>query len=223
MNKTIGVLGGMGPESTTKFYELLIEKYFKKKKDYAYPEIVVFSVDFAKIIKLQEEGNKKKYIAELMKGINALQKAGADFAVIASNTPHMVFEELSKLSKIPLLSIVKNTLDRAKKMKFRKLLLIGTKFTMQANFYHETFKPSGIEIVVPNLKEQKIINDIIYKNLFKSASKKKMIEIIKRYKVDGVILGCTELPLILTAKDLKVRLLDTLDIHAEATLEFALR
>jgi aspartate racemase len=224
--KTIGVLGGMSPESTTEFYDLLTKKYFERKKDYAYPEIIIFSVDFDKIIKLQKRGNMQKYATELMKGIRALQKAGADFAVIASNTPHLVFKELAKRSQIPMLSIVKNTALKAKKMKLKKLLILGTKFTLQANFYKDNFKELGIEIVTPTLQEQKIINLIIYeelvKDIVKADSKKKILAIMRNYKVDGIILGCTELPLIITPKDVKICLLDTLDIHAEATLDFAL-
>ncbi len=224
--KTIGVLGGMSPESTTIFYDLLTKKYYQRKKNYAYPKIVIFSVDFDKIIKLQEEGDKQKYAIELMKGVRALHKAGADFVVIASNTPHLVFKELARRSQIPLLSIVKNTADKAKAMKLKKLLILGTKFTMQANFYKEDFKELGIEIVTPTLQEQKTINNIIYKELVKGivkdSSKKKMIAIVKKHEVDGAILGCTELPLIITPKDVKICLLDTLDIHAEATLNLAL-
>ncbi len=225
--KTIGILGGMSPESTAEFYDLLTKRYFQKKKNYAYPEIIIFSVNFDKIVKLQNRGEIKQYIAELMKGIEALQKAGADFVIIASNTPHMVFKQLAKRSQIPLLSIVKNTAEEAKKLRLKKLLILGTKLTMQANFYNDDFKNNSIETINPTKKEQTIIDDIIFKELvrgiIKKDSKKRLLQIINNYSVDGIVLACTELPLIIKLKDVKVCLLDTLLIHVKATLDFALK
>lgn len=225
--KRIGILGGMSPESTTEFYNLLIKKYYEKNKNYAYPEIVIFSVDFDNMMKLQESNDMKTYVKELMVGINSLQKAGADFAVIASNTPHMVFNELQKKSKIPLLSIVKNAANKAKIMGMKKLLLLGTKFTMRSTFYKDGFQDLNIQILFPNINEQNKINKIIYDELvngiIKRQSKKQFLEIVKNYDVDGIILGCTELPSILTPKDTKIPLLDTLQIHVEATLDYSMK
>ena len=225
--KRIGILGGMGPESTTEFYNLLLKKYYRMFHNYAYPEIVIFSVNFEKMIKLQESGNKKRYAQELMKGIRRLENAGADFAVIASNTPHLVFEQLQRKSSIPLLSMVQSTAQKAKRHKMSKVLLLGTRFTMESSFYKDDFKKLGIQVIVPSKTEQDMINNIIYKELVlgvvKKESKKRVLKIIKDYVVDGVILGCTELPIILTPQDTKVALLNTVEIHVEATLDYALR
>ena len=223
--KRIGILGGMSPVSTIKFYDMLIKKYFERNKNHAYPEIVIFSVNFDRIIKLQESNDMKAYINELMIGIDSLQKAGADFVVIPSNTPHTVFDELQKRSNIPLLNIVKITANKAKNLGMKKLLLLGTKFTMQSTFYKDDFEKLEIEVVVPSIDEQSKINKIIYDELvngiIKEESKKKILDIVKNYNVDGIILGCTELSLILTPRDIKIPLLDTLQILAEATLDYA--
>jgi len=223
--KRVGILGGMSPISTIKFYDLLIKKHFERNKNHAYPEIVIFSVNFDRIIKLQESNDVKAYVKELMVGIDSLQKAGADFVVIPSNTPHMVFDELQRKSNIPLLSIVKITANKAKNLGMKKLLLLGTKFTMQSNFYRDEFEKLRIEIVAPSLDEQSKINKIIYDELvngiIKEESKKKILDTVKNYDVDGIILGCTELSLILSSRDIKIPLLDTLQILAEATLDYA--
>jgi aspartate racemase len=145
---------------------------------------------------------------------------------MAANSPHAVFEELEILSNIPLLSIVKVTAEKAKQEGMKKLLLLGIKFTMQSSFYQDTCKRLGIDVIVPKEDKQNDINRIIFDELvigiFKNESKNRILEIINNYEVDGVILGCTELPLIIKQKDTDVKLLDTLEIHAEATLKLFL-
>ncbi len=145
---------------------------------------------------------------------------------MAANSPHAVFKELEILSNIPLLSIVKVTAEKAKQEGMKKLLLLGIKFTMQSSFYQNACKGLGIEVIVPTESEQNDINRIIFDELvisiFRNESKNKLLEIIGNYKVDGVILGCTELPLILKQEDADVKLLNTLKIHAEAALSYSL-
>jgi len=226
MTKRIGILGGISYESTVKYYELIHRKYYEKKRDYNYPEIVIFSLDFQKFTNFENENNKRMYIKYILEGINSLEKAGAEFVLMAANSPHAVFEELEILSNIPLLSIVKVTAEKAKQEGMKKLLLLGIKFTMQSSFYQDACKKLGIEVIVPTEDEQNDINRIIFDELvigiFKNESKNKLLEIIGNYEVDGVILGCTELPLILKQKDTDVKLLDTLEIHAEAALNYSL-
>lgn len=223
--KIIGVLGGMSPESTREFYDLLIKKHYEQNKDYAYPEVIIYSLNFEKIIQLKKSDNSELYIEELMKGIFSLAKAGSEFIIIASNTPHVVFDELQKRSKIPLLSIVQNTVNKAKDIGLKKLLLLGTKFTMQSTFYKVEFQKTGIEIIVPSDDKQEIINKIIFDELVqgivKQDSKKIILKVINSYEVNGVILGCTELPMIISSKDTSKVLLNTLVIHAESTLSYA--
>jgi len=220
----IGILGGMSYESTIKYYDLILEKYYENFNDYNYPEILIFSLNFQKLIDYELGGDRAKYIEYLMSGIKSLESGGATFIVMAANSPHAVYKDLENLSKIPILSIVKATAERARQENLRKLLLLGIKFTMQNTFYQNYCKELGIEVITPSNEEQNMIDKIIFDELvigfFKQESKENLLQIIKRYKVDGVILGCTELPLIITQNDTRIKLFDTLRIHVDATLDY---
>ena len=220
----IGILGGMSFQSTIKYYDLVLNEYYERYKDYNYPEIVIFSLDFQKVIDYELSEDRAKYIEYLMTGINSLENAGSSFIIMAANSPHAVYEDLMKLSKVPILSIVQATIEKAKQESMQKLLLLGIKFTMQSTFYQESGKKLGIDIITPSNEEQDEINKIIFNELvigfFKQESKKFLIRIINDYDVDGVILGCTELPLILNQNDTKIRLLDTVELHVEAALNY---
>ena len=222
----IGILGGMSYESTIKYYDLILEKYYEKFSDYNYPEIIIFSLNFQKLIDLELGNDTPKYIEYLMEGIKSLENAGSSFILMAANSPHAVYEDLEKLSNVPMLSIVESTAKEAKKEKMKKILLLGIKFTMQNTFYQNYFKKLDMQVITPSNEEQDEINEIIFDELvigfFKQESKEKMIQIINNYKVDGVILGCTELPLILTQKDTEIKLLDTVELHVEAALDYYL-
>lgn len=223
--KRIGILGGISYESTIKYYELILKKYYEKYKDYYYPEIIIFSLNFQKFTDF-ENRNERKYIEYIIEGIASLEKAGAEFVVMAANSPHAVFEEVEKRSNIPLLSIVEVTAHKAFENGLKRLLLLGIKFTMQSVFYQDVCKKYGITVVVPSDEDQDEINAIIFDELvigvFKEESKKRLIDIINAYQVDGVILGCTELPLLVHQRDVGVPLLNTLELHAEAALIYSL-
>ncbi|MFX0155547.1 MAG: aspartate/glutamate racemase family protein [Candidatus Hodarchaeota archaeon] len=225
MNR-IGILGGMSYESTIKYYDLLLERYYEKFNDYNYPEILIFSLNFQKVISYELSGNREKYIEYLMSGIKSLEKGGVAFIVMAANSPHTVYNELENLSEVPILSIVKATFEKARKKKMKKLLLLGIKFTMQNTFYQDYFNKFGTQVITPSDEEQNIIDKMIFDELvigfFKQESKDNLLRIINQYHVDGVILGCTELPLILTQNDTKKELLDTVEIHVDATLDYYL-
>ena len=225
MNR-IGILGGMSYESTLKYYDLILQKYYDRFNDYNYPEIVIFSLNFQKVIDYELGDDKVKYIEYLMTGIKSLEKSGVSFIVMAANSPHAIYEELEKSSEVPILSIVKATISKAKQENMKKLLLIGIKFTMQSTFYQEHSKKFGIEVITPKNEEQDEINSIIFDELvigfFKQESKQRLLQIINEYKVDGVILGCTELPLILNQKDTDIKLLDTVELHTEEILNYYL-
>jgi aspartate racemase len=222
--KRIGILGGISYTSTIKYYEVILTTYYQRYNNYYYPEIVIFSLDFQKFTDFENE-NEKKYIEYIMEGIVALEKAGAECVVMAANSPHAVFEEIERQSNIPLLSIVEVTARKAVKKGMKILLLLGIKFTMQSLFYEKVCKKYGITVVVPSAQEQDEINAIIFDELvisvFKEESKKRIVDIIRSYQVDGVILGCTELPLLLN-EDIGVPVLDTLELHAEAALSYSL-
>ncbi len=223
--KRIGILGGISHESTIKYYQYILTKYYEQARDYYYPEIVIFSLNFQKFTDF-ENRDKEKYIEYITEGIGALEKAGADFAIMAANSPHAVFEDVKKRSNIPLLSIVEVTAEKAYQERMKTLLLLGIKFTMQSSFYQDVFERSKITVRVPSQREQDEIDSIIFDELvigiIKEESKKRLLQIIKEYRVDGVILGCTELPLILHQEDTDVNLLDTLELHAEAALNYSL-
>lgn len=219
----IGILGGMSHESTLKYYDLILEKYYGKKQDYNYPEIVIFSLNFQRVIEFEHCDNKKGYVDYLMEGIKVLEQAGASFIVMAANSPHAVYDDLVQLAKVPILSIVKATAENAHQENLKKLLLLGIKFTMQSTFYQEFFAKEGIEVITPSVEEQDKLNRIIFEELviglFKDESKSEILRIIDNYRTDGVILGCTELPLIISQEDTRVKLLNTLNLHVDAVLD----
>lgn len=224
--KRIGILGGMSYESTIKYYKLILQKHYEKFSDYNYPEIIIFSLNFQQVIDYELSDDKIAYIEYLISAIKSLENAGANFVIMAANSPHAVYEELEGFAKVPILSIVKTTIKKALAENMKTLLLLGTKFTMQSTFYQEYSRRLGINVITPSLQEQGEIDKIIFSELViginKLESKKKILEIIDSYNIDGVILGCTELPLILSQKDTKIKLLDTLELHVEAAFTYYL-
>ena len=224
--KRIGILGGMSHESTIKYYNLILQKYYDKYQDYNYPEILIYSLNFQKVIDYELGDDEGIYVKYLMTGINSLQNGGADYIVMAANSPHAVYEDLIQLAKVPILSIVEATAEKAQQEKLNKLLLLGIKFTMQSSFYQDFFAKLNMQIITPSEPEQDTINQIIFDELvignFTEESKQKLLSIINNYEADGVILGCTELPLILQQKDTNIKLLDTVEVHVEAALKYYL-
>lgn len=224
--KKIGILGGMSYESTIKYYELILKKYYETFHDFNYPEIVIFSLNFQKVIDYELKNEKEKYIEYLISGIRSLRNAGVEFIIMAANSPHSVYNELERLSEIPILSIVDVTAEQAKKLNMQRVLLLGIKYTMQSSYYQESFKKIGINVITPSLEDQEIIDGVIFNELvigsLKDSSKNELLKIIRKHGVDGVILGCTELPLILKQADIEIILLDTMDIHTTEALKYCL-
>ncbi len=226
MAKRIGILGGISHESTIRYYKFILKKYYAREKNYHYPEVVIFSLDLSKLIGYEERGDLDSYVRYLTEGLKSLEKAGADFVVMAANSPHAVFEIVQKRVSIPMLSIVEITAQKAQALGLSKLLLTGIKSTMQSAFYPDVFKKYGMDVITPIGSEQDEINDFIFKELVlgiqKESTRTRILEIINRYDEDGVILGCTELSLMLNQEDTPVRLLNTLELHALAALDYAL-
>ena len=228
--KRIGLIGGLGPEATIDYYRLIVDEY-REKTNGQYPEIIIYSLNMNQFIVCQisvESSDKiMKWIAH---AIEAIHKSGADFALIASNTPHMVFEELQSQSPIPLISIVEETCKVARHTNLKRLALLGTKATMNAQFYQRVFTKNGIEIVTPDEKEKEYINEKLFKeilyNKILDKTKKGLLDIVERLineeHIDGVILGCTELPLILSKDEFGIPFLNTTKIHAKSAVRLAL-
>lgn len=223
----IGMIGGLGPESTLDYYRLLIEEHKSKSKEEGNPEIIIYSMDINKLLKLvgnKEWDNLTEYLSD---GIKTLEKSGADFAFISSNTPHIIFDRLKELSPIPLVSIVEKTCEYIKKTGIKKVGLLGTKFTMESDFYEKACNKEGLELFYPNEKEQEYIQNKLMTEIelgqFFEETKAGLLEIIKRMmednSIEGVILGCTELPLILTKDEFGIPFFNTSKIHVESIIE----
>src|SRR4051812_26970134 len=225
--KTLGIIGGLGPESTVDYYQRIIALFRERTADRHYPEFVIVSVDLRKGLDFMDANDLSGMANYLLEAIEKLVRAGADFGIISANTPHVVFDELVPKSRIPLISIVEATRAAAKARNLKRLALIGTRYTMRATFYPKVFARDGIELLVPNPDDQDYIHDKYMNELvpgtFLPDTRAGLLAIVDRMKatsnIDGVILAGTELPLIL--RDLThngIPFLDTTEIHVEAAV-----
>src|SRR5436305_3214754 len=155
--KLLGIIGGLGPESTVDYYQRIIALYRERTGDGSYPEFIINSVDLKKGLDFMDANDLTGMADYLLQGVGKLARAGADFGLISANTPHIVFEEVASKSPIPLISIVEATCAAAKTRKLKRLGLFGTRFTMQGTFYSKIFSREGIELVVPDSKDQEYI------------------------------------------------------------------
>jgi aspartate racemase len=228
--KTIGIIGGLGPESTVDYYRRLITIFQEKYPELANPEIVVLSVDLNRVMKLMEHNEWEALSELLVSKVTALSLAGAEFAVIASNTPHIVFDTLETRSPIPLVSIIEATCEEAESLGVRKLGLLGTRFTMAADFYQQVFGIRRMEIVVPPEVDQQLIHERLFSEIelgiIKASTQEELLAIVKRMKdnadIEAVILGCTELPLILDKDEFGIPFLNTTAIHVNSIVKYCL-
>jgi len=227
MMRKIGIVGGLGPESTIDYYRGIIEAFRATYETLGYPEIAIESVDLRSILADEQAGDWDKVAALIANRFEILRRGGAEFGAIASNTPHRVFDQVQQGTELPLLSIVEATRDQALELGVRKLGLLGTRFTMEADFYQRAFREAGIGVVVPNPREMDYIQDKILSEIefgiIKDDTKNGFLSIIQRIEADqnieGVILGCTELPLLLKAEDISLHYIDTTAIHIAAIVE----
>jgi aspartate racemase len=226
--KTLGMIGGVGPESTVDYYRLIIAMYRDRKPDGSYPPIVINSIDMTKMLGFVEADALPDLANYLSEEVRKLAGAGADFGLLASNTPHIVFDEVQRQSPIPLLSIVEATCKAAKAQGLGKLGLFGSRFTMQAQFFPEVFSREGITLIVPSPDDQHYIHEKymgeLVKGVFLPETRAGLLAIAERLKqqegIQGVILGGTELPLILrNVSDRGMLFLDTTQIHVRAAVE----
>ena len=224
--ETLGLIGGIGPESTIEYYRLLIEAY-REKREGEYPAIIINSIDLKRLLAWMAESKLDQVADYLSLEIERLHRAGADFAALASNTPHIVFDQLRKRSHLPLISIVESARERVQSLGFKTVALLGTRYTMQASFYPQVFTRAGIRLITPNSDEQTYIHTKylgeLLNNQFLSETRSGVLQIIDRLhqqeSVEGVTLGGTELPLLLTDEQHNgIPLLDTARIHVDVLL-----
>ncbi len=225
--KTLGIVGGLGPESTIDYYRSIIALFREKTNNDGYPHILIDSLDVDLGIRLVEGQAWTQLADYLAQGFRRLAGAGADFGLMAANTPHIVFDEVRKLSPIPLISIVEATCDDVKRRGLKRVALLGTGFTMGGRFYPEVFDRHNIALVTPSPEERAYIHEKylgeLLRGTFLPETRSRLIEIIERMKlhenVEAVVLAGTELPLILRAEEAAgVPMLDTTQIHVKAAV-----
>jgi aspartate racemase len=233
--KSVGIIGGIGPGSTVEYYRLIIAAYREQKPDGSYPSIVINSIDLKKMLGLIEVNQLAEVTEYLVGEVQKLGRAGADFGLLASNTPHIVFDEIRRQSPIPLVSIVEATCDEAKALGLKRVGLFGTRFTMQGRFYSDVFSKKGIALAIPNEPDRSYIHEKylseLVNGIFLPETRERLLTIVSRMKeqegIEGLILGGTELPLLFQDKTSRsespsavpasgIPLLDTTSIHVRA-------
>ncbi|MDO9515697.1 MAG: amino acid racemase [Syntrophales bacterium] len=228
--KKIGIIGGLGPESTVDYYRGIVETFRKGQGGLAGPEMVIYSADVDELFEMVEAAKWDSLIDWLLERIRALQRAGAQFAAIGANTPHIVFDEVQARSPIPLLSIVEETCRKAENLGIERLGLMGTRATMQADFYQKRFESGGMSLVVPMADEIEHINNRLFSEIelgiIKDSTRKELLSIVKRMldedSIQGLILGCTELPRILDKEEYGIPFLNTTAIHIEGIVRYCI-
>lgn len=220
--KTIGLIGGMSWESTVTYYQVINETVKKELGGLHSAKCILYSVDFDEIEKYQSAGEWNKSAEVLAQAASALERAGADFIVICTNTMHKVAPEISRKITVPLLHIADMTAIELKKSNIKKVGLLGTKYTMQQAFYKNVLQANGIEVIVPDDAGIEVVNSIIYDELcigkISAQSKAAYLRIISELSnkgAQGIILGCTEIGILVKQSDTTVPLFDTALIHAQ--------
>ena len=229
MPRKIGFVGGLSPQSTIDYYAYLVKSYFERFGDEYYPEIVIYSVSFQKFAEWSKSGRWDKIREGLVEAVNYLAAARVEVGFLSANTVHRVFDEVQKSVEICLISIVEEVGKKLQEEGVSKVGLLGTKFTMtDPKIYFDKFKENGVEVIVPDEQGIEVLNQIIYSELARGIVKPEsktefLAEIIKLSArgAQGVILGCTEIPLIVKQEEIEVRLYDSLKIHADKVLEYA--
>ena len=226
----VGLVGGLGPESTIDYYRRMVSDLRSRCGERPCPEVVIYSADlkaFWRFVEHQDWEGLTKWLAEK---VRCLSDAGAELAAVASNSPHVVFEQVRAQSPIPLVSIVEATCAKAESMGLRRLGLLGTKMTMQLDFYARAFAAKGMGVVVPGRDDQQFIQEKLFSEIvpgiIRDPTREALLGIVQRmiedHTIDGVILGCTELPLILPDEYRGIPFLNTTAIHVEAIVRTCL-
>jgi aspartate racemase len=228
--KTIGLVGGMTPESTKVYYDLLIHGARQPGGDpLRNPEIIIFSLNLTELVQIQRGGDRKQVVEYLTGLLERLRLAGAGIGALTANTPHAYLDEIRAETSLPLVSIVSATGDAAREHGLERALLLGTRTTMEAEMYPREFAEAGIQIILPDDDDREFLDQTIYNELalgqVSPEIRRRYLDIcakhIEKDGIDSVILGCTELPLVISSDDLSIDVLDTTKIHVAAILAAA--
>ena len=228
--KTIGLIGGMSWESTVTYYKIINETVKEKLGGLHSAKCILYSVDFQEIEECQANGNWEKSGEILGEAAYNLEKAGADFIVICTNTMHKVVNQIKEKISIPILHIAEMTAEKILEKGLKNIALLGTKYTMEQDFYKSKLIEKEINVVIPDKNDIETINEVIYDELclgiINSNSKKKFLEIVDKLRskgAEGIILGCTEIGLLIKNEDTDVPLFDTAIIHAEQAAMYSIK
>ncbi len=229
MHRKIGILGGMSPESTVEYYRYITRTYTEHFGDYGYPEILIYSVSFQPYVDWPANDRWDLVAEGLSEAARKLERAGADFILIATNTMHLVFDEVQANVDVPMLSLLDAVGDAILAREMSTVGLLGTRFAMEKGFYQGALAEKGITVHIPEAEDRAYVNRVIYDELvagrIHDESRTRFVTIIDRLAAqgaEGVILGCTEIPLLVSEDDVDVPLLDSTLIHAETALNYAL-
>ncbi|HJQ08068.1 MAG TPA: aspartate/glutamate racemase family protein [Candidatus Saccharimonadales bacterium] len=229
--KTIGLIGGMSWESSQEYYRIINEETKRRLGGLHSAQSLMFSFDFAEIEELQHSGNWDEATRRMVQAAQTLERGGADFVLICTNTMHKMAKDTQEGISIPLLHIANPTGEAIRAQDINKTGLLGTKYTMEHDFYKGRLVDNfGLEVIVPDEADRRIVHDIIYNELclgeIKDASRKKYLEIIRKLNergAQGVILGCTEIGLLVGQDNISLPLFDTTRLHAQAAVTMALQ
>ena len=228
--KTIGLIGGMSWESTATYYKIINETVKEKLGGLHSAKCILYSVDFQEIEECQANGNWEKSGEILGEAAYNLEKAGADFIVICTNTMHKVVNQIKEKISVPILHIAEMTAEKILEKGLKNIALLGTKYTMEQDFYKSKLIEKGINVIIPDKNDIEIINEVIYDELCLGTinfnSKKKFLEIVDKLRskgAEGIILGCTEIGLLIKNEDTDVPLFDTAIIHAEQAAMYSIK
>jgi aspartate racemase len=228
--KTIGLIGGTGWVSSVEYYRILNEETNKRLGGSEFSKCILYSLNFGDIDRHAKSGNYEKIYPIILEGVNKLISSEVDCILLCANTLHMFVDRLLEITNIPIIHIADAVTNEIKNNNIGKVGLLGTKPTMEMDFYKNKLNKANINVLIPEAEERQYIQDTILnellKDIFREETKKRFLNIIDNLiakGAEGIILGCTEIPLLIKKEDTKIKLFDTLFIHAKTAVEFALK
>lgn len=226
--KHIGLIGGLSPESTVEYYKMICAEFNQKFDGLNFPEITIRSINLQEMLELFKANRWDKVSDKIVAAVSDLRNAGADFAAITANTPHNAYDRIREQSSLELVSIMDATAKAIKNTGISNVALLGTKPTMEYGFFQKTFDQLSIQTMIPGVEERNFLDRIIWEELSHGIIKEDtgrqtgaIIEELVGKGAEGIVLGCTELPLLIQSSDVSVPLFNTTKIHAEAILSYA--